>query len=265
MKEFFPAIIVMAIFILSAYQGKAIACEVIGHRGAAFYAPENTVVSIKTAFKMGADGVEIDVHLTKDGKIAVIHDSNTERTCAGEKLNIKETEFSELRKLDAGIKKGEKFAGEKIPALEEIIRIIPEGKKLLIEIKCGTEILKILADAVKKSGKAKHIVIIGFSLEAVAMAKILLPESGAFWIVNKKTLSQINEEDIVKIAKNNRLDGIDADYKIATRKFIEDSHKAGLKFYAWTVDKTIDAIKLKLHGLDALASNKPDIIKKALK
>ena len=94
----------------------------IAHRGDSFVAPENTVASAKSAWQAGADAVEIDIHLSKDNRIMVIHDSDTKRTCSGKKnLEVAKTPSVILRDLDAGIWKGQEFKGEKIPFLPEII------------------------------------------------------------------------------------------------------------------------------------------------
>src|SRR5688572_19130995 len=94
--------------------------EFIGHRGASFDAPENTVAAIKLAWEQKADGAEFDVYLTKDGKVAVIHDATTKRT-AGADLKVAGSTLTELRALDVGRWKGEKFTGEKIPTLDEML------------------------------------------------------------------------------------------------------------------------------------------------
>jgi glycerophosphoryl diester phosphodiesterase len=107
----------------------------IAHRGASYLAPENTMASAKLAWEMGADAVEIDIHLSKDNRIMVIHDSDTKRTCSEKKnLIIEKTPSILLRDLDAGSWKGAEFKGEKIPYLTEIIETVPEGKTLVVEI-----------------------------------------------------------------------------------------------------------------------------------
>ncbi|HNY11253.1 MAG TPA: glycerophosphodiester phosphodiesterase family protein, partial [Candidatus Wallbacteria bacterium] len=156
----------------------AMASEVIGHRGAAFYAPENTLVSIETAWKMGADGVEVDVHMSRDGRIMVIHDDEALRT-AGAKLKVAEANSSELRALDAGSWKGPRFSGEKIPFLEEALSTVPPGKKFLIEIKCGTPAVKNIVNIVNMSRKTRQVVFISFKLDVVKMIKKMMPEAGA--------------------------------------------------------------------------------------
>src|SRR5262245_24153707 len=99
--------------------------EIIAHRGASHDAPENTVASFQEAWRQKADSAELDIQLTKDGRIVVLHDSTTKRT-TGTDLKVSEQTLAELRKLDAGSWKGEKFKGEKLPTLAEMLATAPK-------------------------------------------------------------------------------------------------------------------------------------------
>ncbi|MFV2065815.1 MAG: glycerophosphodiester phosphodiesterase family protein, partial [Pirellulales bacterium] len=97
---------------------------IVGHRGASHDAPENTLAAFQLAWQRGADGVEGDFYLTSDGHIVCIHDADTERV-AGEKLIVAESTLADLRQLDVGAWKGERWRGEKIPTLEEVLATVP--------------------------------------------------------------------------------------------------------------------------------------------
>src|SRR3954470_5431765 len=113
--------------------------EFCAHRGESHDAPENTMAAYRLAWER-TDAAELDVHLTKDGKLILSHDADTARCTGGaHKLVIKDTTADELRKLDVGSWKDPKYAGEKMPLLEEIVATIPEGKRLFIEVKIGPE------------------------------------------------------------------------------------------------------------------------------
>jgi glycerophosphoryl diester phosphodiesterase len=130
----------------------------IAHRGASFLAPENTVAAAKLAWELGADAVEVDIHLSKDNRIMVIHDKDTKRTCSGKKnLTIADSPSTLLRDLDAGIWKDPKYKGEKIPFLTEIIETVPEGKTLVVEIKCGSEVIPPLVREIEKCKKRNRL------------------------------------------------------------------------------------------------------------
>ena len=140
----------------------------IAHRGASFLAPENTLASAKLAWELGADAVEIDIHLTKDNRIMVIHDSDTKRTCSGKKnLSIKDSPSVLLRDLDAGIWKDEKFKGEKIPYLSEIVETVPDNKFLVVEIKCGNEVIPLLERFMENCEKKMQIIFICFDWKTI--------------------------------------------------------------------------------------------------
>jgi glycerophosphoryl diester phosphodiesterase len=108
--------------------------DIIAHRGASGVAPENTFPAIDLALDAGSDYIEIDVHLTKDKQVVVIHDNTVDRTTEGEG-KISELTLEEITKLEAGSWFDERFRGAKIPALEEVIERVDGKSKLLIEIK----------------------------------------------------------------------------------------------------------------------------------
>ncbi|HBB29774.1 MAG TPA: hypothetical protein DC000_11135, partial [Clostridiales bacterium] len=102
--------------------------KVWAHRGASGYYPENTISSFEGAIKQSADGIELDVHLSKDGYLIVCHDETLNRTTNGKGF-IKQYDLYELKQLDAGSWYDKKFKGEKIPLLEEVIDLI-KGTKM---------------------------------------------------------------------------------------------------------------------------------------
>jgi len=230
----------------------------IAHRGASYDAPENTLVSVKLAWQKNADAVEIDVHLSKDNRIIVIHDKDTKRT-SGEKLVVKETNSDELRKMDVGGFKGSDFIGEKIPFLEEVIETIPAGKKLFIEIKCGTEVLPYLKDIVEKSSKKEQLMIIGFNFEVVENAKNLIPGVPAYWL-HFNVVGEYDKKWIEK-AKQAGLDGLNFRFKGITPGYAKAVHEAGLKIFTWTVDDPKEAKRLIELGIDGITTNRPEWLK----
>jgi glycerophosphoryl diester phosphodiesterase len=134
---------------------------VIAHRGASGYAPENTVSAFKKAIMMKADMIEFDVHLTKDGKVVLMHDKTVDRTTDG-KGKVKEMTLKELKKLDAGLWFDKKFKGEKIPTLEKVLKKF-KGKILFnIEIKSeGTE--EEIVRLIKKYKLEKDVMVSSFN------------------------------------------------------------------------------------------------------
>jgi len=211
---------------------------IIGHRGASFEAPENTLASVNLAWKFDADAAEIDVYLSKDNKIMVIHDKDTKRT-AGKKLVVQESMASDLRKLDVGSFKSPDYKGEKIPFLSEVIETIPEGKQLFVEVKCGTEILPFLKESFGESGKIDRLVIISFDFDVVTGAKKIMPEVPAYWL--HFNLSGEYSTKWIEKAREANLDGLNFRYKGISEGFIKSIHDADMKIYTWTVDDPEEA------------------------
>jgi len=108
--------------------------QIIAHRGASAQAPENTLASIRKAWELGADGVEIDIQLTADHVPVVIHDKDTRRV-GDRALSVAQNTLAELKTVDVGQRFGPSFAGERIPTLEEVLAIVPDRKYLFVEAK----------------------------------------------------------------------------------------------------------------------------------
>ncbi|MCU0408235.1 MAG: GDSL-type esterase/lipase family protein [Bacteroidales bacterium] len=171
--------------------------ETIAHRGASYLAPENTIAAAKLAWELGADAVECDIHLSGDNKIIVCHDANTLRTTGAAHV-IKETGSSVLRTLDAGSFKSPDYRGEKLPFLSELIETVPEGKELVVEIKCGPEILPFLKEDISKHGGNRKFVFIAFDFNTISETKKLFPSNPCYWLCSnaellRKTINSVRE------------------------------------------------------------------------
>ena len=233
--------------------------QIISHRGASYLAPENTMASVMLGWEKRAD-VEVDVYLSKDNHIVVIHDKTTKRT-AGKELIVSDTTSVELRRLDVGSFKAEEFKGEQIPFLVDVVDTIPPGRSLYIEIKCGPEILPYLRELIAESGKVSQIVIIGFNLDTVAMSKELI-DVPTYWLKgtakDKETDQWIPHDlQLVHMARSKGLDGLDVHYAGVTGEFADAVKASGQKLYVWTVDDPEEAIRLIGLGVDGITTNRP--------
>ena len=260
-------IIELFCFLIAGMSGCTKPVEIIGHRGASYIAPENTMSSFKLGWEKGAD-VELDVYLTKDDRIVVIHDDTTKRT-AGTDMKVAESTSEELRKLDVGSFKSDQYAGEKIPFLEDVVKAIPSGRKLFIEIKCGPEILPYLRELLARSGKLSQIVIIGFDLNTVARSKEMI-DVPTYWLrgteKTKDTEQWIPHDlQLIQSTKDKGLDGLDVHYAGVTKEFADAVKAAGLKLYVWTVDDPQEAARLLRLGVDGITTNRPGWLREQLK
>ena len=231
----------------------------IGHRGASYLAPENTLASVNLAWKLDADAAEIDVFLSKDNRVIVSHDSSTKRIC-GVNCKIRETTSGELRKLDAGSWKDSRFAGEKLPFVEEVIATIPEGKTLVIEIKGTSEVLPFLKKAVDESGKGSRIDFIAFDWETILQAKKTFPDNACYWLSSKKNDLTKRMKQAAKLG----LDGVDLQSKVIDREVMELARKLNLNVLAWTVDKPAEARRIADLGVEGITTNRPAWLKEQL-
>jgi glycerophosphoryl diester phosphodiesterase len=236
--------------------------KIIAHRGASHLAPENTLASVELAWRVGTDAVEVDVHLTQDGRIVAIHDPTTDRT-AGIRFEVAATHSSHLRRLDVGRYKHPRFAGERIPYLEEVLQTVPPGGQLFVEIKCGPQILPPLVETVASSDKRSQIVLIGFDLGTMATAKKMMPDVPALWLCDKRLLVSYGPS-LAERAKAGGLDGLDVHWSGLTRRFIQTVKTAGLRLYVWTVDDPAQAVRLQAMGADGITTNRPDQFKSVL-
>ncbi len=237
--------------------------EIIAHRGASHDAPENTLAAFRLAWEQGADGIEGDFRLTRDGEIICLHDPTTRRT-AGRNLAVAEATLAQLRGLDAGAWKGEEWAGERIPTLREVIATVPQGKRLFIELKDGPEILLPLAAILAEPGlMPDRAVILSFDAEVVAQARKLLPEVKALWVTDYRRdwicggwAPPIGE--VIQTLERTGASGLASQARrFIDEVFVQALHDAGMEFHVWTVDWPVSAARFIRFGTDSITTNRP--------
>lgn len=245
---------------LYAQQSSKDPCLVVAHRGASKIAPENTVASAKLGWELGADAVEIDVHLTSDNQVVVIHDYGTKRT-SGKDYKISETPYEKIKDLDVGSWKGEKFKGEKIPLLEDVVSAIPKDKLLVIEIKSDKKIVPFIHEKLKGHPKAGQFIFIAFNYETILDAKKAFPKNRAFWLSGS---FKEDTEIILSKVKADGLDGVDLHYRMITPDLIKTATELELEVHTWTVNDLGKAIELKTMGVWSITTDTPDKVLEVL-
>lgn len=244
--------------------------EIVAHRGESHDAPENTMAAFRLAWERDVSAFELDVHLTADGRLAVIHDADTERTCGVKKV-VKTTRWDELKDLDAGRWKGPQFAGERIPLLDDVLAALPAGRRCFIEVKVGPEAVPELVRVVKASGCANsQLVVISFKHETIAEVRKQLPDLQAYWLVSFKQNEQTKAwtptvEDIIARAKEINAHGVNISYKgPIDEEFAAKVRAAGLKLLVWTVDDEAVARRMVALGVDGITTNKAQWMRQRL-
>jgi len=246
--------------------------KIVAHRGASHDAPENTLAAFKLAWQRGADGVEGDFYLSRDGEVVCIHDKTTGRT-AGEDVVVAETTLAELQALDVGQWKGPQFAGEKIPTLRQVIATVPEGKWLIIELKTGPEIVEPVRQVLAESGLPEaQVCLISFNRQTIAEAKRQLPRIKAHWLTGYKQQSETDPwlpsaDEVAQTVQRLGVDGLGTDKKrqVVTAQFLEELRDRGVpEFHVWTVDDPQDARFFAAQGAWGITTNRPLEIRKEL-
>jgi glycerophosphoryl diester phosphodiesterase len=236
--------------------------EIIAHRGASYDAPENTLASIRLGWEQGADAVEVDVHLSKDNRIVVIHDADTKRV-AGVKKLVCDCTLADLRKLDCGKWKASRWKGERFATLDEALETIPKEKRMLVEIKSGPEIIPHFP-------ARPDVVAIGFEVETMRLLKRRHPNLETYWVVSwRRDLKRggwlPKPAALIEQCLDAGLNGLDIGAnRPLSADFVRQMKDAGLKLYVWTVDSPAKARQLRAVGVDGIATNRPAYIREKL-
>lgn len=227
----------------------------IGHRGAAGTHPENTMVSFRRAMEIGVDGIEFDVHRTLDGHLVVIHDAAVDRTTNGSGL-IMTMNLGEVQALDAGVKKGPQFAGERIPTLQELIRATPPDLRLFLELKSGSihypGIEEDLLAHLEAEGAMGRVQISSFDHHALKRLQQLRPGLPTGMLYADNLL------DPVALAREIGCEALHPAWEWVTPELVQAAHSAGLKVNTWTVNLPFVVARLKAMGVDGMISDYPD-------
>jgi len=233
----------------------------VAHRGASGHAPENTMSAFQKGFEMKADYIEIDVQMTKDGELVVIHDTTVNRTTNGTG-KVGDLTFEEIRQLDAGSWFSEAYAGESIPTFEEVLGEFRGKVGILIELKSpelypGIE--EKIADAVIERNMDKSnsnkIIMQSFNHESVKKSKELLPNlshgvlAGASW-------ANVTKEQLSGFATY--ADYFNPNMNIVTDDLVGDVHEAGLEIFPYTSKSQEQALNLFDLNVDGIITDYPE-------
>lgn len=229
---------------------------IIAHRGISFDLPENSLSAFDASWAVGVDGIEGDFHLTRDGSIVCIHDDNTSRVC-NKNLVICNSTLQELKELNLQCE-GKNHLNIKIPTLTEVLKTVPSGKKIFIEIKCGVEILSPLVKELSRSKiNSNQVVIISFDRQVVKELKEMAPEYKALLLYSyeegREVSSLINEMFDIKA------DGIGTDNELS-KEFVEKVIISGLEYHSWTIDNADTANQLISWGSNSITTNEPELL-----
>jgi glycerophosphoryl diester phosphodiesterase len=209
--------------------------RIVAHRGASASAPENTLLAFRTAWELGVESVELDVRLSRDGEVVVIHDETTERV-AGVRRAVADQTLAELARLDAG-------RGEPIPTLAQALATVPAGRTLFVEIKTGAATAGTIAQAIRAADPAQRgarVALQGIDPRALAALAAALPEWPAYWTA----FPPVDDQDrplpyplgVVAEARRRGFTGLALLASSVTEELLAEAQRAGLAMDVWTIN-----------------------------
>jgi glycerophosphoryl diester phosphodiesterase len=234
---------------------------VIAHRGNSSEFPENTLPAFASAALLKADLTELDYHTTADGIPIVLHDKTLDRTTnakklwGGEKLSVAKYKLAELKELDAGTWFNAKFAGTKLPTLDESLDVIQNGSMTLIEHKTGDA--KTVVDLLRKKDLIDKVVVQSFDWKFLADCHQIEPKL-LLGALGDKEITPARLEEIAKTGAS----VVGWNHKAISAKEINLLHEKGLKAWVYTVNDPERAQELLSDGIDGIITDRPAAIMK---
>jgi glycerophosphoryl diester phosphodiesterase len=236
---------------------------IIGHRGACHYFPENTIVSLNGAVGMGAEMVEIDVQLTKDGIPVVFHDEELDR-CTDGRGRLAMHTLAELKRLDAGSWFDKKFKGERIPTLEEVLEFCRDRIALNIEIKTeavtdrtGGGVEEKCIELAMKNGMSDHVVYSSFDPRVFHHFKELNAEVPAAVLYNSREHRGRLPSDL---ARELGASAFNCSAKELTPQWMEDCRRSDVPVHVYTINDEDTMREFVAMGVSGIFTNRPDVL-----
>lgn len=235
---------------------------IFGHRGASRAAPQNTLAAFRKAAEMGADGVELDVHLSADGMPVVIHDARVDATTDGTGA-VADFTVAQLQALDAGARFDPAFAGERVPTLEETLAAFGQQLLFNIELKAFTRkdaaLELAVVEVVRRLGLAERVWFSSFKPYSLLQVRRLAPEIPCGLLydalgIGARLLGPLTPHE-----------ALHPHHVLLSEARIRRAHRRGLWVATWTVDDVERARTLAAWGVDAIITNTPDRLLAALR
>jgi glycerophosphoryl diester phosphodiesterase len=233
---------------------------VIGHRGASADAPENTIAAFELALEQGADGIELDVHLSRDAQPVVIHDFTLERTTDGTGP-VNAHSVRELKRLDAGGWRGRRFRGQRLQTLQEVLERFRDRARFWIELK-GTSavypgIEERVVSMVEIYDVVDRVLVQSFDPTAIARVRTLNREVPVGLLVARGSLPR-------ELLGAGAATAICPDARLLTEALLGEIREAELDCYVWTVNEPAQMDRLVGWGVSGLITDRPGLLRARL-
>ncbi|GAA1379856.1 glycerophosphodiester phosphodiesterase [Peribacillus frigoritolerans] len=250
----------------------------VAHRGASGYAPEHTIPAYQMGEQMKGDYIEIDLQMTKDGRLVAMHDEKVDRTTNGTGL-VKDLTLAEIKKLDAGTWFNEKYPqlakegyeGLKVPTLEEVFKKFGKKANYYIETKSPDvypgmeeELLQVLEEykMVDSKGRTKNVLIQSFSKESLMKVHDLNPRLPLVQLFSYKNQATISDEELESIKEY--AVGVGPNFSKVDGQYVKMVRNHDLQFHPYTVNERADMKKALEWGATGLFTNYPDVFNEVL-
>ena len=230
--------------------------KIFAHRGFSGKYPENTMLAFEKAVELGVDGIELDVHLTKDNELVIIHDEDIKRTCDGEGL-VKDMTLEELKKFDASATFRGVYGINPIPTLREYFELVKDTPIITnIELKTGVyeyhTIEQRTYDLIKEYGLEDRIIFSSFNHFTVMRCAEVAPE------IKRGFLTGDWIYDFGKYTAERNVQCCHPWHITLSKETVDEIHAAGREINTWTVNEYEDIKRLSALGVDSLIGNFPD-------
>ena len=221
--------------------------QIIGHRGACGYEPENTLASFKKAIELDVDMIELDVYVLESGEVVVIHDDKVDRTTDGTGY-VTEFSFEQLRTLDAG-------HGQQVPTLSEVLDVIDRQVPVNIELKgdgTAVAVASIIDEYEANGWTDDDFIISSFNHVELAQFHALRPH------IKIGALIGTIPVDYAAFAQDLGAYSMNPDAEFINQAFVDDAHRRGLKVFVHTINDEGETLRKQALGVDGIFTNFPD-------
>jgi len=230
---------------------------VFAHRGASGTCPENTMAAFERAIELGANGIETDVHLTRDGRLVLIHDATLDRT-TGEPGVIRELDFDQIREKDAGAWFGTEFRGQKVPAMEELFELAKDRDLVLnVELKFGSAPYPGMEEAIvaviRRFGMEERVVLSSFNHDSLALVKRLAPEVRTGILYGENLFEPWN------YAAGFGTDALHAWHVVVTPEKVKRADQRGLVYFPYTINEAEEMKRVIRAGVAGVITDYPEL------
>jgi glycerophosphoryl diester phosphodiesterase len=233
---------------------------VFGHRGASGYVPQNTLPAFELAVEQGADGVEFDVHLSADGYPVVIHDFSVDHTTNGQGM-VSEMTLEQLKALDAGAWLDSKFAGTRVPTLDEVFSVLGDGMLINVEIKPETpRIEHIVGETIMRFGLQDRVIVSSFNPDILKRFRAVMPEVAVGLLY-----APMEGVDPLQVLSEMRHEAVHPYHEMIDTEYMAWAKDEGYAVNTWTVNDAARAMVLRDLGVNVVMTDTPDVILKALR